>query len=299
MDKNESLLQVNELKKYFPVYAGVFRRVVDQIKAVDGISFAIKPGETLGLVGESGCGKTTAGRVITRLTEATDGAVSYKGQNVLSLSGRELKEYRKKVQLIFQDPYNSLNPKLNVANIVGEPLKIHGLVKNRKQRIARVKELLDRVGLRAEYLHRYPHAFSGGQRQRIGVARALAVEPDLIIADEPVSALDVSVQAQVVNLMQDLQEEYNIAYLSIAHDLAVVKHISDRVAVMYLGKIVEVTRKEKLYDNPLHPYTQTLLSAVPLPDPAQRKEKDEDKSEVEKNDGNYHWGCVLFCADRV
>ena len=267
------LLEVNRLKKYFPVKAGVFKKTVGYVKAVDEISFYIKEGETLGLVGESGCGKSTTGATILRLEEATSGEVKYQGKDVLGLNKKEMREMRKEMQIIFQDPYASLNPRMTVADIVGEPLDIHNLVNNKKERNERVRELLDSVGLTAEQMNRYPHEFSGGQRQRIGVARALAVSPKLIIADEPVSALDVSIQAQVINILQDLQREYGLTYLFIAHDLSVVKHISDRVAVMYLGKIVEMTDKEDLYNNPLHPYTQSLLSAIPIPDPTVNNER--------------------------
>jgi oligopeptide transport system ATP-binding protein len=269
----ENILEVKELKKYFPVKKGIFRKTVGNVKAVDGVNFNIKKGETLGLVGESGCGKSTTGRTIIRLIESTSGDVWFEGRNVLSLNKREMRSMRKEMQIIFQDPYASLNPRMTVADIVGEPLDIHNLVKNRKERNEKVKEILNNVGLMPEYMNRYPHEFSGGQRQRIGIARALAVNPKLIIADEPVSALDVSIQAQVINLMQELQEEYGLTYLFIAHDLSVVKHISDRVAVMYLGKIVEITGKKELYDNPLHPYTQSLLSAIPIPDPTHKAER--------------------------
>jgi oligopeptide/dipeptide ABC transporter ATP-binding protein len=267
------LLEVNNLKKYFPVKAGVFRKTVAHVKAVDDISFYIKEGETLGLVGESGCGKSTTGATILRLEEATAGEVKFEGKDMLSLNKKELREMRKEMQIIFQDPYASLNPRMTVADIVGEPLDIHKLTKNKKERNEKVREILDSVGLTGEHMNRYPHEFSGGQRQRIGVARALAVDPRIIIADEPVSALDVSIQAQVINLLQDLQKEYGLTYLFIAHDLSVVKHISDRVAVMYLGKIVEIADKKELYINPLHPYTISLLSAIPIPDPTYEKER--------------------------
>lgn len=269
----KKLLEVKNLKKYFPIKTGVFRKTVAHVKAVDEISFYIKEGETLGLVGESGCGKSTTGFTILRLEEATGGEVYFEDKDILSLNKKDLREVRKEMQIIFQDPYASLNPRMTVAEIVGEPLDIHKLVKNKKQRSEKIKELLDSVGLTLEQMNRYPHEFSGGQRQRIGVARALAVEPKLIIADEPVSALDVSIQAQVINLLQDLQEKYGLTYLFIAHDLSVVKHISDRVAVMYLGKIVEMADKKDLYNNTLHPYTQSLLSAVPIPNPEYRKKR--------------------------
>ncbi|ACL69252.1 ABC transporter ATP-binding protein [Halothermothrix orenii] len=274
------LLKVRNLKKYFPVKAGVFKKTVGYVKAVDDISFDIKEGETLGLVGESGCGKSTTGRTILRLLEATSGRVEFEGKDVLSLDRKELREMRKEMQIIFQDPYASLNPRMKVADIVGEPLDIHNLATDKNEKYEKVKELLSNVGLNEEQMNRYPHEFSGGQRQRIGVARALAVNPRLIIADEPVSALDVSIQAQVINLLQDLQEQYGLTYLFIAHDLSVVKHISDRVAVMYLGKIVELANKKDIYDNPLHPYTQSLLSAIPIPDPNYDKKRIVLKGDV-------------------
>jgi len=269
----ENLLEVKNLKKYFPVKAGIFKKTVAHVKAVDDISFAVKEGETLGLVGESGCGKSTTGRTILRLLEATAGEVIFEGKSVMDLDKKQMRAIRRDMQIIFQDPYASLNPRMTVADIVGEPLDIHNLAKNKKERNEKVREILENVGLGAEYMHRYPHEFSGGQRQRIGVARALAVDPKLIIADEPVSALDVSVQAQVVNLLQDLQKEFGLTYLFIAHDLSVVKHISDRVAVMYLGKIVELTDKKELFKNPMHPYTQSLLSAIPEADPKKKKDR--------------------------
>src|SRR6056297_1402734 len=256
---SDTILEVKNLKKHFPIKGGVFGKVVNSVKAVDGLNFKVKRGETLGLVGESGCGKSTTGRLLLRLLEATEGEVIFEGKNVMDLDKRELRAIRRDMQIIFQDPYASLNPRMTVADIVGEPLDIHNLAKNKKERNEKVREILENVGLGAEYMHRYPHEFSGGQRQRIGVARALAVDPKLIIADEPVSALDVSVQAQVINLMQDLQNEFGLTYLFIAHDLSVVKHISDRVAVMYLGKIVELTTRDKLYANPAHPYTRALM----------------------------------------
>jgi oligopeptide/dipeptide ABC transporter ATP-binding protein len=269
----ENLLEVKNLKKYFPVKAGVFKRTVAHVKAVDDISFAVKEGETLGLVGESGCGKSTTGRTILRLLEATEGKVIFDGKSIMDLDKKDMRAVRRDMQIIFQDPYASLNPRMTVADIVGEPLDIHNLANSKQERNEKVKEILENVGLGEEYMNRYPHEFSGGQRQRIGVARALAVDPKLIIADEPVSALDVSVQAQVVNLLQDLQKEYGLTYLFIAHDLSVVKHISDRVAVMYLGKIVELTDKKELFNNPMHPYTQSLLSAIPEADPKKKKDR--------------------------
>ncbi|RCW62407.1 ABC transporter ATP-binding protein [Halanaerobium sp. ST460_2HS_T2] len=269
----ENLLEVKNLKKYFPVKEGVFKRTVAHVKAVDDISFAVKEGETLGLVGESGCGKSTTGRTILRLLEATAGEIIFKGQNILNHDRKEMRKLRKEMQIIFQDPYASLNPRMTVGDIVGKAIDLHNLAENKKERNEMVRELLEKVGLGSEYMQRYPHEFSGGQRQRIGVARALAVDPKLIIADEPVSALDVSVQAQVVNLLQDLQKEFGLTFLFIAHDLSVVKHISDRVAVMYLGKIVELTSKNDLYNNPQHPYTQSLLSAIPEADPKKKKDR--------------------------
>lgn len=254
------LLQVQNLKKHYPIARGVFRRATRQVKAVDGVSFDIAPGETLGLVGESGCGKTTVGRAILRLIDATAGAVRFRDTDVFSLEKKQLRALRRHMQLIFQDPYGSLNPRLTVGGILSEPLKIHG----EKDRVA---DLLNTVGLSSDAARRYPHEFSGGQRQRIGIARALAVKPQFIVADEPVSALDVSIQAQIVNLLQDLQARFGLAYLFIAHDLSVVKHISNRVAVMYLGRIVELAPSQNLYDNPQHPYTRALLSSIPVPDP--------------------------------
>jgi oligopeptide transport system ATP-binding protein len=267
------LLRVNNLKNYFPVKAGLFRKTVDYVKAVDDISFYINEGETLGLVGESGCGKSTTGAAILRLEEPTEGEVYFEGKDILLLNKKELREMRKEIQLIFQDPYSSLNPRMTVADIIGEPLDIHHLVRSRKERNEKIKQLLGSVGLTSVHMNRYPHEFSGGQRQRIGIARSLAVNPKLIIADEPVSALDASIQAQIINLFQDLQREFGLTYLFISHDLCVVKHISDRVAVMYLGKIVEMTKKENLYNNPLHPYTKALLSAIPIPDPSHKRHR--------------------------
>lgn len=270
---NKPLLEVKNLVKHFPITKGIiFSKQVGAVKAVDGISFTVNRGETLGLVGESGCGKTTTGRVILRLIEPTSGEVWFDGKNVPELRKDELRELRKDMQIIFQDPYASLNPRMTVGDIIAEPLHIHGLAKG-KEREKRVQKLLDVVGLSSFHARRFPHEFSGGQRQRIGIARALAVNPKLIICDEPVSALDVSIQAQVINLLQDLQKEFGLTYLFIAHDLSVVKHISDRVAVMYLGKIVELADKERLYANPKHPYTQALLSAIPIADPTVKKER--------------------------
>ena len=260
------LLEVRDLHKYFPINAGVFSRHVGDVRAVDGIDFTIKKGETLGLVGESGSGKTTAGRVVLRLLEATKGQVLFEGRDVGALGREDVRKLRKEMQIIFQDPYASLNPRMTVGDIVSEPLRIHGLATG-KEAEARVQELLRLVGLQPYHANRYPHEFSGGQRQRVGIARSLAVSPKFIVADEPVSALDVSIQAQVINLLQDLQQQFGLTYLFIAHDLSVVRHISTRVAVMYVGKIVEIANRDDLYANPLHPYTQALLSAIPIPDP--------------------------------
>lgn len=262
----EVLVKVDNLKKHFPIYAGVFRRQVGAVKAVDGISFDIYRGETLGLVGESGCGKSTAGRVILQLYEATDGSVYFKEKDITELSSGNLRKMRPAMQMIFQDPHASLNPRMTVGSIVSEPLREHG-VANKKEIQNRVGELLERVGLNASHANRYPHEFSGGQRQRIGIARALALNPEFIVADEPIAALDVSIQAQVVNLMKELQDELGLTYLFISHDLSMVRHIADRVIVMYLGKAMELANSDELYDEPLHPYTKALLSAVPVPDP--------------------------------
>jgi oligopeptide/dipeptide ABC transporter ATP-binding protein len=261
-----ALIEVENLKKYFPVKKGILSRSVGEVRAVDGVSFTIKRGETLGLVGESGCGKTTVGRTILRLIEPTAGRVSFNGENLLELDGKQLRSLRASLQIIFQDPFSSLDPRMNVGQIIAEPIRNH--VKVSKMEIRqRVADLMERVGLHPEQISRYPHEFSGGQRQRIGIARALALNPLAIICDEPVSALDVSIQAQVINLLARLQEEMQLSYLFIAHDLSVVEHISDRVAVMYLGRIVELATDKALYQNPLHPYSQALLAAVPVPDP--------------------------------
>ena len=267
MQKNQVLVEVKDLKKYFPITRGIiFQRHVGDIKAVDGISFHIRQGETLGLVGESGCGKSTTGRTILQLYRPTAGEVYFEGEDLTALKGNALRRMRQRMQMIFQDPYASLNPRMTVGSIVGEPLEVHGVARGVEKR-ERVQELLRLVGLNPYFVNRYPHEFSGGQRQRIGVARALALNPSFIVCDEPISSLDVSIQAQVVNLLEDLQEQFGLTYLFIAHDLSMVRHISDRVAVMYLGKVVELTDRDSLYENPLHPYTEALLSAVPIPDP--------------------------------
>src|SRR5690554_3932194 len=271
--QNEVLLEVRNLVKHFPIRQGIiFSKQVGAVQAVDDISFTVRKGETLGLVGESGCGKTTTGRLILRLIEPTSGDIIFDGKNIPQLTKDDLRELRKEMQIIFQDPYGSLNPRMTVGDIIGEPLHIHKLAKGAEKE-KRVREILEKVGLNSFHARRFPHEFSGGQRQRIGIARALAVNPRLIVCDEPVSALDVSIQAQVINLLEDLQDEFGLTYLFIAHDLSVVKHISDRVAVMYLGKIVELTDKDELYRNPKHPYTQALLSAIPEADPTLNKER--------------------------
>jgi len=262
------LIEVRDLKMYFPVSSGIlFQRTVAYIKAVDGVSFSVKRGETLGLVGESGCGKTTTGRCILQLYKPSEGQIFFDGTELTGLSTRQMRAMRREMQVIFQDPYSSLNPRMTAGNIIGEPLVVHGLAKSKAEYRERVADLLQNVGLNPYMADRFPHEFSGGQRQRIGVARALSVGPKFIVADEPVSALDVSIQAQIINLLEDLQNQFNLTYLFIAHDLSVVRHISDRVAVMYLGHIVELADRNEIYVNPIHPYTKALLSAVPIPDP--------------------------------
>jgi oligopeptide transport system ATP-binding protein len=274
MTDSQPLIVVENLKKYFPVTSGlVFQRKTGSVRAVDGISFTIAKGETLGLVGESGCGKTTAGRTILNLYSPTEGKIVIDGQVFTNISKQNLKEFRRKTAMIFQDPYASLNPRWTVSAIVSEPLRVHKLFSNEKERTERVNELLNLVGLSSRLVNRFPHEFSGGQRQRIGVARALASDPLFIVCDEPISALDVSIQAQVVNLLEDLQDKFGLTYLFIAHDLSMVRHICDRVAVMYLGVIVELGERNELYENPMHPYTQALLSAVPIPDPKRDRER--------------------------
>jgi len=277
--EGEPLLEIRGLKKYFPIKKGIFRRHAGWVQAVDGVSLHVAKGETLGLVGESGCGKTTIGRCILRLLEPTEGEILFEGKNIGSLDPAGMKKFRRKVQAIFQDPYSSLNPRMSVGHIVGEPL----LVQERQseaERQERVEDLFQKVGLRPEYMSRYPHEFSGGQRQRIGIARSLALQPDLIVCDEPVSALDVSIQAQVINLLDDLKQEFGLSYLFIAHDLSVVEHVSDWIAVMYLGKIAEVAKDTELYSHPLHPYTRALLSAIPVPKPGQKKKRTILRGEV-------------------
>jgi len=270
----ETLLEVHDLVMHFPLTRGIIlQRKVGAVQAVDGVSFSVKKGETLGLVGESGCGKSTTGRAILQLYKPTSGEVNFLGKDLTKLDAGEMRKMRRHLQMIFQDPYASLNPRMTVGSIISEPMQIHNLV-DRRHRNQRVQELLETVGLNPYFANRYPHEFSGGQRQRIGVARALAANPAFIVADEPVSALDVSIQAQIVNLLEDLQEQFNLTYLFIAHDLSVVKHISDRVAVMYLGKIVELASRDTIYEEPLHPYTKALLSAVPIPDPVIEKKRE-------------------------
>jgi len=298
---NGSLVKVEDLKTHFPIRKGLFSKVAAWVKAVDGVSFDIPAGQTLGLVGESGCGKTTVGRTLLRLIPATSGQVTFDGKDVFNLSSGELRPLRRDMQLIFQDPFGSLNPRMTVGNIVGESLTVHGIAKG-QQRRDMVADLLEKVGLSKSYVNRYPHEFSGGQRQRIGIARALALNPKFIVCDEPVSALDVSIQSQIINLLMDLQHEFGLTYLFIAHDLAVVEHISDYVAVMYLGKIVEYAKAEELYKNPKHPYTMALLSAIPQPEPERRRQRimlrGEVPSPVNPPSGcPFHTRCHM-CIDR-
>ena len=263
---HQKLVEVRGLKMWFPIMRGILQKHVADVKAVDGLNFDVFQGETLGLVGESGCGKSTTGRAILQLYKPTAGSVLFEGSDLVALKGEDLRKMRRRMQMIFQDPYASLNPRMTVGSIVAEPLEVHN-IGTKSERVERVRELLKVVGLNPYFINRYPHEFSGGQRQRIGVARALAVNPAFIVCDEPISALDVSIQAQVINLLEDLQEQFGLTYLFIAHDLSVVRHISDRIAVMYLGKIMELADRDELYRNPMHPYTQALLSAVPIPDP--------------------------------
>ncbi len=273
MTGKEVLLHVQDLKKYFPIRTGLLRRQTGAVKAVDGVSFDIYKGETLGLVGESGCGKSTTGNAILQLEMPTNGRILFKNTDLTTLKGENLRRQRREMQMIFQDPYASLNPRLTVGHIVAEPLIVHNAAADKQEREARVQELLKLVGLNPYFVNRYPHEFSGGQRQRIGIARALALQPEFIVCDEPIAALDVSIQAQVVNLLERLQDQFGLTYLFIAHDLSMVRHISDRIAVMYLGKVVELTDRDTLYNHPQHPYTKALLSAVPIPDPRLERQR--------------------------
>ena len=294
---NQNILEVKNLTKFFPIKSGFFKRTIGHVRAVDNVSFNLKEGETLGLVGESGCGKTTASRCVLRALDPTSGEIIFNTSSgskvdMATLSNKELRPVRKDIQMIFQDPFSSLNARMTLLDIVGEPLLVNG-ISNRSERLDRVSELLKLVGLRPEYMQRYPHAFSGGERQRIGIARALALNPKVVVADEPVSALDVSVQAQVINLLMDLQEQLKLTYLFVAHDLSVVKQISDRVAVMYVGKMVEVGETNKLFDKPLHPYTEALLQAVPVPDPRQRKSEKKHLAGEVANPADPPSGCYF------
>ncbi|MCI9040281.1 ABC transporter ATP-binding protein [Dubosiella newyorkensis] len=282
-EERKKILEVRDVKKYFPLTKGKLKEGVPCVKAVDGVSFDLYEGETLGLVGESGCGKSTLGRTIIRLYEPTAGEVLFNGEDISKKSRKEMRKLREQMQFIFQDPYSSLNPRMNVFNILAEPLLAHGIFKRGPELEEYVKKLMDKCGLPSYYCYRYPHQFSGGQRQRIGIARSLALNPSFIICDEPVSALDVSIQSQIINLMKDMQEENNISYIFISHDLSVVKYISDRIGVMYLGTIVELADKNQIYDNPQHPYTQALISAIPIPDPEKRNEMKLIEGEIPSN----------------
>ena len=297
VDDKNNILEVKNLTKYFPIKSGFFKRLVGNVQAVDDVSFNLIEGETLGLVGESGCGKTTASRCVLRAVDPTSGEINFRTSDgntvdMASLNSRELRPIRKEIQMIFQDPFSSLNARMTLLDIVGEPLLVNG-VSNREERLERVSELLTLVGLRPEYMQRYPHAFSGGERQRIGIARALALNPRVVVADEPVSALDVSVQAQVINLLMDLQEQLKLTYLFVAHDLSVVKQISDRVAVMYVCKMVEIASTKKIFEKPLHPYTEALLNAVPVPDPRKRKSEKKHLSGEVANPASPPSGCYF------
>lgn len=303
----EKLLEINDIKKYFPIKGGFLQRTIANVKAVDGVSLYIRRGETLGLVGESGCGKSTLGRTVARLYEPTEGEIIYDGVDIAGLKGKELKKLRQKMQIIFQDPYSSLNPRMNVSTIVGEAMLAHGLVRKGQEYTDRVIQVVESCGLSDYHIFRYPHQFSGGQRQRIGLARALALNPEFVVADEPVSALDVSIQSQVLNLMMDLQEKMGLSYLFISHDLSVVKHISDRIGVMYLGTIVELANKNDLYNDPLHPYTRALLSAIPIADPTKIKKMEAIIGEIPSNVNiptgcKFHTRCVYakdMCREEV
>lgn len=279
----EKILEVKNIKKYFPIKAGFIEKTVANVKAVDGVSFDVLRGETIGLVGESGCGKSTLGRTIVRLYEPTEGEIIFNGEDISGLKGQDLKGLRKKMQLIFQDPYSSLNPRMNVQSLVGEAMVAHGMAKNGQDLLDKVTEVIEMCGLSSYHVFRYPHQFSGGQRQRIGIARALALNPEFVVCDEPVSALDVSIQSQVLNLMMDLQEKMGLSYLFISHDLSVVKHISDRIGVMYLGTLVEMADKREIYNNPSHPYTRALLSAIPVPNPKHIKKMEAIIGEIPSN----------------
>lgn len=280
---SDIILEVKDIKKYFPISGGFLNKEVASVKAVDGVTFDIRKGETIGLVGESGCGKSTLGRTIVRLYDPTEGQIIYKGEDISTLKGKGLRNLRKQMQLVFQDPYSSLNPRMNVLNLVGEAMITHGLAKKGQDLVDKVTEIIEICGLSAYHIYRYPHQFSGGQRQRIGLARALALKPDFLVCDEPVSALDVSIQSQILNLMMDLQHKMGLSYLFISHDLSVVKHISDRIGVMYLGALVEMADKHDLYNAPAHPYTRALLSAIPVPDPKKIKKMEAIIGEIPSN----------------